>query len=286
MQSFLPRLSLPDGPQMSLRPKFGGLPWGLPVDLWPRCSGCGQALHLLAQLPSNTPGLNGPSGHALHIFACRWMGECDNLGGEPGHDAVLWVPEGELGQGLTPFPWRDGDDVLPDDLTNRVPPPTHRSDVLTQTRARCVAAEIWVTGYDAFDDGVPEDLHFAFYDDDLFFAMEEDEANPKGFDVRFSTKFGGAPYWGGDGPGFGGTKPDMRQVLQIGGMMCLAETPDRLPEPYDQFRDSGHHLAPTWFGKSSVDKRSYLDFDASPWEGGPVHVMQRPNGSYALVECR
>lgn len=290
MQSYRPQMILPDAPQTELRAKLGGLPWGLPQDLWPRCAGCGQAMHLLAQLPPETPGILGPTDAVLHIFACRWMDACDNYMNAPGHHAVLWVAPDQMGTVPTPFPWQDTDDVLTDalngGLAKRLPPPSHKNDALTQSRARCVAAEFWITGYDPFDDGVPEDMQFAFYDDDLFFAMTTEECNPLGFDAANDTKFGGVPYWGGDGPGFGRTEPDMRQILQIGGLVFLGKAPDPLPDAYDHFRDTGHPLAPMRFGKSIEDGRTYAEFDASPWEGGPVHVMSRPDGTHYLAECR
>lgn len=286
MQSALPTLILPDGPQTALRAKLGGLPWGLPHDLWPRCAGCGQSMHLLAQLPADTPCLSGAPDAVLHVFACRWMDACDNYQRNPGHDAVFWVPLDQMGDALTPFPWQAEDDVLPDSLAKRLPPPTHHNDALTQSRARCVAAEVWITDFETFDDGVPDDMAFAFYDDTLFFAMDDNEANPKGFDSAFETKIGGAPYWAGDGPGFGGTQPDMRQLLQIGGLLHLDTRLADLPEAYDHFRDTGHPLAPMRFGQSLENDKVYVEFDASPWEGGAVHVMQRPDDTFALVETR
>ena len=37
--------------QDRLIPKFGGLPWGFPQQIWPICRECDQPLALLAQLP-------------------------------------------------------------------------------------------------------------------------------------------------------------------------------------------------------------------------------------------
>jgi hypothetical protein len=239
-------------------------------------------MHLLVQLPPGTPGINGPSDHVLHVFACRWMDSCDNIYNKPGHDAVVWTPIGELSEGLTPFPWRGEDDVLPDGLTKRLTPVQPAG--LGQVRARCVAAEIWIKGYAEYEDRVTEDTEDALYDSDLFWALTDEEASPHDFDGRYHTKFGGAPYWGGDGPM--GTDPDMRQVLQVGGHIFLNDPPEPGLEPYDHFSDTGHPLAPMRMGKSIEDDAVYVEFDASPWEGGGCHVMARKDGTFALIERR
>ena len=275
-------MMLPTGPQDRLMPKLGGLPWGLPQEAWPHCVACGQATHLLAQMPPETPGVGDLNGDVLHIFACRWMDSCDNLYNEPGHDAVLRIKQSDMGTGLTPFPWTEKDDVLPDGLSKSLTPIQPWGG---QVRARCVAAEFWITGFNAFDDAVPEDMEDAFYDAELFWALTDKEASPHDFDSRYQTKFGGAPYWSGDGPGPNVT-PDMRQLLQLDGYITLSEATDPGLEPYDQFSDTGHPLSPMYLDKSSEDGHLYASFDASPFEGGSVHVMTRSDGTHALIETR
>ncbi len=72
--------------------KIGGVPWGLPADLWPSCCGCPQKL--LAQFRHEPPMLDlGSSGSVLYLFHCL---ECCGFD-ECGHSALI-VEASKLGE--------------------------------------------------------------------------------------------------------------------------------------------------------------------------------------------
>jgi hypothetical protein len=49
--------------------QFGGLPWGLAPELWPKCSECGKSQSLLAQLIHDPTRLDlGRDGRVLHAI--------------------------------------------------------------------------------------------------------------------------------------------------------------------------------------------------------------------------
>src|SRR4051812_31638522 len=51
--------------------RLGGVPWGLPARLWPRCSQCGKSLSLLAQFDHHSERLDlGRPGRRLFVFHC------------------------------------------------------------------------------------------------------------------------------------------------------------------------------------------------------------------------
>ena len=58
--------------------KFGGYPEGLPLDRWPACADCGEALSFLVQLDHHLPRLDlGGEGRRAYVFTCQWNpGDC------------------------------------------------------------------------------------------------------------------------------------------------------------------------------------------------------------------
>src|SRR5215813_8364744 len=73
--NFIPRFEVAtlQPPQMRLIPKFGGLPWGLPADMWPRCRECSMPMALLAQLPHHGPALEDQASLLPRSCVTRWM---------------------------------------------------------------------------------------------------------------------------------------------------------------------------------------------------------------------
>lgn len=58
--------------QIAFEDKFGGLPWGLPASLKPKCSSCSEFQVLVAQLSHEPIRLDlGRSGRILFIFICN-----------------------------------------------------------------------------------------------------------------------------------------------------------------------------------------------------------------------
>jgi len=108
MRYFVPDLrlasQLPE--QTKLEDKFGGLPWGLPVDQWPTCAECGQHQSLLAQLAHDDLRLNlGGPGRVLFVFQCNWdPGMCETWSGTSGANACFVLGPEQLKNGLVAAP--------------------------------------------------------------------------------------------------------------------------------------------------------------------------------------
>src|SRR5262245_29884430 len=106
MQSFIPRFEVATlrPPQTQLIPKLGGLPWGFPVEMWPRCRQCSMPMALLAQLPHHGPALDfGDSRWVLHMFQCTTAG-CSTWTYDEGCNAAFMLPREIVGVGLTQAP--------------------------------------------------------------------------------------------------------------------------------------------------------------------------------------
>jgi|GEM_PF-1638669 len=202
MKIFVPRVVVASlqPPQTALMPKFGGLPWGFPVERWPVCRDCMGSMVLLAQLPHNAAaGLGlGDDVHVLHLFQCPTAG-CSSSAYDAGCTASLILRCEELGDGLTEPPagppapnphvaisrtLETGEKVV-----ERFKPPT-------------MYGELWITGWDEYEDGVCADERDVYFDDYLLLDADEDKQEPfrklqayedEGF--RFYTKAGGFPYW-------------------------------------------------------------------------------------------
>ncbi len=90
-----------EAPQAKFQSKFGGLPWGLPAELWCRCQDCQKPMSLLAQLSHDPPALDfGVAEQVLHLFQCQ---EC--FGYETGQgNLAVFISSGDLGSGLSDPP--------------------------------------------------------------------------------------------------------------------------------------------------------------------------------------
>lgn len=152
-------------PQREMADKWGGLPWGLPQERWPRCSCCGKPLTHLAQLGHDPNRLDlGASGRVLLVFQCNHdPGGCPTWKPDGGANAVQILEGGELGEGLT-----------------RPPAPGAGVEV----EARVVR---WLEG----DDPVPDAELPKVFDNDTFWDLPGEVID--GFE--FGTKLGGVPTW-------------------------------------------------------------------------------------------
>lgn len=79
MKYFVPNLESAKtfNSQNAFQEKLGGLPFGLPTELYPICKGCGNPMSLLAQFIHNEERLNlGKEGRILFVFQCNDEGSC------------------------------------------------------------------------------------------------------------------------------------------------------------------------------------------------------------------
>jgi len=98
---YLPRLGFIPGVKSPARfeDKFGGLPWGVSRERWPRCAHCGSVQSLLAQLRHDPPLLDlGRVGRILYVFQCaRWHENgCDSFDPVSGANACFVLEPEEL----------------------------------------------------------------------------------------------------------------------------------------------------------------------------------------------
>jgi len=176
------------GAAPGLVPKLGGLPWGLPVRLWPVCKECGRPMSHLAQLPAAAPELPLADGEVLFLFKCEWDSVCSFWELDAGANTAFTVPRSELGALATE-------------------PPTDSKD-----GPPAVLPELGVVSWRADDDGAPPELEDAFYDDTRYFQLPEEVAHPHNWASAWRTKSGGVPYWTANGVQ---QSPPGRMLLQI-----------------------------------------------------------------------
>jgi hypothetical protein len=160
---------------------------------------------LLAQLPHNaTVGLDlGDEVHVLHLFQCPTAGCSTYDYDDTGCTASLILRCDELGEGLTEPP--------------AGPPAPNPYVAISRTletgekeverfMPASMYGELWITGWDEYEDGVCADDRDVYFDDLLFVDADEDKQEPfrkmqayveEGF--RFQTKTGGFPSWGSFG---------------------------------------------------------------------------------------
>lgn len=145
--------------------KFGGLPWGLAPDLWPKCSHCGKSQSLLAQLLHDSVRLDlGREGRMLYVFQCNHdPGMCSTWEGGSGANACFIVEPERLTNGFSKLP----------------------------ADAPLVENEVRVVGWLERDDGLPSSLKSSFFDDEAFNALSMETMRK----VTSSTKLGGVPNW-------------------------------------------------------------------------------------------
>ena len=199
MRSYLPTLRLvPDVPEPGLRAKFGGLPWGLPAYCWPVCRECGNRMSCLAQVPVRghldhagpLAGRPDLTGKVLHVFTCERLTICDFWDPRSGANAAFFL---------------DAEELRPEGAGPAGP-------------VVSVLPEVWIEGWAAHDDPVPDEVADSFTDDTsfhaAFYALPEEWQFPHHFNWGRETKLGGVPYWTGQGPVDVPQRP-FRFLLQI-----------------------------------------------------------------------
>lgn len=145
--------------------RLGGVPWGLPERLWPRCKNCSGPQSLLAQFSHSYGRLDlGREGRVLFVFQCNCdPGMCDTWEAFSGANACFVLEPEQLQTGDTPSPTDD--------------PPLDNAVV--------------IVGWIERDDGLPSDLISHFRNDAEHLALPE-EIHAK---VTWGTRVGGFPKW-------------------------------------------------------------------------------------------
>jgi hypothetical protein len=106
--AFRPDLRLPSdlSEQTGLEDKFGGKPWGIPVEMWPRCSECDEAMSFLCQIKHEPQRADlGRDGRVVYLFMCNHNpGMCETWDQDSGANAVVIVEPEKLTNSLTSPP--------------------------------------------------------------------------------------------------------------------------------------------------------------------------------------
>jgi hypothetical protein len=162
MRLFRPTFTAPDdGAAPWPGDKVGGLPVGVALPTWPACAQCRRSMSLIAQVRHHPERLDlGAAGRVLTLWQCEHDPGCETWSETSGANAALVVDTA--------------------DPTALAPPD---ADTIVYAEVR---AEAWTAG----DDGVPEDLFPAFFDDDKLAALGE----PWETDGHH-TRLGGVPWW-------------------------------------------------------------------------------------------
>ena len=217
MQNFIPRFEVATlrPPQTRLIPKLGGLPWGLPADMWPRCRECSMPMALLAQLPHHGPALDfGDSHWVLHLFQCTTAG-CSTWSYDEGCNTAFMLPRDAVGEGLTQAPQATRERPVYAWVTGSTPV------------EHSMHGELWFTGWQEHEDAIPQHMSPAYFDFDRFGALPEEFQFPHHFGYRLRTKAGGVPYWTVNGPDKVPPRP-FDYLMQIDTFLSIQ---GRLPDP-------------------------------------------------------
>lgn len=185
--------------------KLGGLPWGLPTEMWPVCQECGRPMSHLGQFPARlheegSPVLPIPEDEVLFLFKCEWDSVCSFWDFAEGANCVLSVPRKELGDApaVPPlFETQEDDEEL------------------------IILPELGVADWLVQDDSIPAEMENAFYNYSEHDNLPDDIAYPHDWASEWRTKFGGVPYWTGNGAQGQPSIPPGRLLLQIDNWVAM-----------------------------------------------------------------
>lgn len=270
MRNFIPELEVATllPPQTCLIPKFGGLPWGLSLHLWPDCRECGRPMALLAQLPHMPPALDlGDPQWVLHLFQCTTAG-CSTWSYDEGCNAAFVTPRGLLSEGLSHHPAFPSLDVHEE---------RHSGEISSSSAKEfAMHGEIWIKGWREHEDEIPEHLHASYFDPDRFYKLPKELQFPHDFESCLATKAGGAPYWTANGPSGLPEIPGapFEYLMQIDTHLCL-----RGPAPAPSLIGCDVYF---FHGDSGMETHSVSEADRK--ENAPWSVMHeaRLNDQYAV----
>jgi hypothetical protein len=166
MRYYVPDIDVPpDTPEDRFIEKFGGMPFGLRADAWPRCAVCSKSQSPLAQFSHHPERLDlGRDGRVLFVFQCNHdPGMCSTWEAfSGGNRCVIVEPEEVLSTPTLP-----PDDAPPLDTCVHVAGWIARDDPLTVSDAAAYA--------------IPA----------AFWARHKTDLKT----VTWSTRFGSVPRW-------------------------------------------------------------------------------------------
>lgn len=147
-------------------------------------------------------------------------------------------------------------------------------------RESAVLPELWITEFVSGDDGVPTGLAPCFLDREAHDLLPQHHATPHDFEEERHTKFGGLPYWGGNGV--------MSEVLegatflfQIASYLTLAE---EVSKDYLTLDQGGGDAALLEIAVA-LDGRTYGIFHDFCFNT-PLMLFRLTDGQYAQVLAR
>ena len=174
MKYFVPQLeSITDATAQNVEmEKLGGLPFGLPTEMYPTCKECRKPMSLLAQFIHHEERLNlGKNGRVLSAFQCNNMASdfsvCPNWNADLGAN-VCFIVE-------------------PENLSDRFAKSPEEKIVLEN--------EFLITGWQEMDDGISEEESLFFLDVKKYDAMNDETAKKFCGNLVDGTKLGGVPVW-------------------------------------------------------------------------------------------
>lgn len=178
---FIPGVNSP----IHFEDKFGGLPWGVARERWPRCAHCGSVQSLLTQLRHDPPRLDlGRAGRILYVFQCaRWHENgCDSFDPASGANACFVLEPEEL----------CADGPVDSDAT------------------RLVHLETRVLSWEWHVETLRAEFAGDYFDPADWWMVPIDER----YAISGATKLDGIPFWGNAGPYYVPTG-NWRFVLQL-----------------------------------------------------------------------
>ena len=249
MLSYHPVFALPtaseDQPAQSF---FGGIPSGLPLQLWPVCQECQVAMTPLIQLVAGEWLPRLPEGSVLLVFKCEGADICSFWEHDGGANQCLIVPETQL----------QDQAGLPSDV------------VSGRTR---ILPRINIIGWQTREDGITANEATAMNEYASFYQLPTARQFLHDFDSKLMTKSGPVPYWTGNGPS---SEPKLPRVLlfQLDHWIELSEPEDHVMaylERYDSMVDYSHGMLSA--ANFMSDGTAFI-FDVTPEEELPTPVLE------------
>lgn len=173
MKYFVPNLELAkeSKSQAAFQEKLGGLPFGLPVEMYPICKGCGNPMVLLAQFIHHKERLDlGKDGRILFVFQCNYQSlrtSCSVWESESGANSCFILEKEDL---TSKF------EKVPEGEVN-------------------LEKEFLISEWAKYDDGISFEDSLAFFDEDKYYEFDEDIFEQIIEKITENTRLGGVPYW-------------------------------------------------------------------------------------------
>jgi uncharacterized protein YwqG len=170
MKYFIPRLETRKNLETSInfKEKLGGLPFGLPIEMYPICKECGNLMTFLAQFIHEKDRLDlGREGRILFIFQCDSEEICESWNADSGANACF-ITELEI---LT------GKEINPSELNT----PSARENLI----------EGWIE----HNDGVSDEESGFFFDTQKYDEIDFNQFVKLLDKTKSYTKLGSVPYW-------------------------------------------------------------------------------------------